>query len=163
MVLAVGTRLQDFTTGSWALFKSKPKLIQLNVAAYDAWKHNALPLVGDASRLLSVLENLLDNAVKATAPGGRIELRTGPRPGLSVCDDGVGIPREALARIFEPGVSLVPGGFGLGLSLCREIVRRHGGRIEVDSRPGRTRFRVQLPPFHVPGEDDARDGLHPAG
>jgi two-component system OmpR family sensor kinase len=122
-----------------------------------------LPLIGDASRLLSVLENLLDNAAKATAPGGRIELRTGPRPGLEVTDDGAGIPPAELARIFEPGVSLVPGGFGLGLSLCREIVRRHGGRIEVDSRPGRTRFRVLLTPFHVPGEGDERAGFDPAG
>jgi 3D-(3,5/4)-trihydroxycyclohexane-1,2-dione acylhydrolase (decyclizing) len=59
VVLAIGTRLQDFTTGSWALFKSKPKLIQLNVAAYDAWKHNALPLVGDARVTLPLLSAAL--------------------------------------------------------------------------------------------------------
>jgi hypothetical protein len=122
-----------------------------------------LRLVGDASRLLSVVENLLDNAVKATAPGGCIGVRTGAGPWLEVTDDGVGIPSAERARIFEPGVALAPGGFGLGLSLCREIVRRHGGRIELASRPGRTSFRVVLPPFHVPGEDDARDDFDPAG
>jgi signal transduction histidine kinase len=131
-----------------------------------------LPLVGDASRLTSVLENLLDNAVRATSPGRRIRVSTrvgaGEEPGgpcvwLEVADDGVGIPAGALERVFEPGVAFVPGGFGLGLSLCREIVRRHGGRIEVASRPGSTCFRVRLPQFHVPGESDARDGLDPAG
>lgn len=131
-----------------------------------------LPLVGDASRLASVLENLLDNAVRATAPGRRIEVSTaagpvegagGPSAVIEVADDGVGIPAGALERVFEPGVAFVPGGFGLGLSLCREIVRRHGGRIEVASRPGSTRFRVRLPQFHVAGESDARDGIDPAG
>jgi signal transduction histidine kinase len=131
-----------------------------------------LPLVGDASRLASVLENLLDNAVRATVPGRRIEVSTaadpaeragGPGALVEVADDGVGIPAGSLERVFEPGVAFVPGGFGLGLSLCREIVRRHGGRIEVASRPGSTRFRVRLPQFHDPGESDARDGIDPAG
>ncbi|HVO01985.1 MAG TPA: 3D-(3,5/4)-trihydroxycyclohexane-1,2-dione acylhydrolase (decyclizing) [Candidatus Cybelea sp.] len=59
LVLAIGTRLQDFTTGSWNLFKARPKLIQLNVAPYDAWKHNALPLIGDARVTLPLLSAAL--------------------------------------------------------------------------------------------------------
>jgi signal transduction histidine kinase len=115
-----------------------------------------LPVLGDPSRLLSVMENLLDNAVKATGPGRRIVLRSrlerpraagGPRAIVEVEDDGAGIDAERAARIFEPGVAFAPGGFGLGLSLCREIVRLHGGAIELESRPGRTIFRVRIPVF----------------
>jgi len=59
LVLAIGTRLQDFTTGSWNLFKARPKLIQLNVAAHDAWKHSALPVIGDARVTLPLLSAAL--------------------------------------------------------------------------------------------------------
>jgi 3D-(3,5/4)-trihydroxycyclohexane-1,2-dione acylhydrolase (decyclizing) len=59
LVLAIGTRLQDFTTGSWNLFKARPKLVQLNVAGYDAWKHGALPLIGDAKVTLPLLSQAL--------------------------------------------------------------------------------------------------------
>ncbi|HVH05955.1 MAG TPA: HAMP domain-containing sensor histidine kinase, partial [Myxococcota bacterium] len=115
-----------------------------------------LPVLGDPSRLLSVMENLLDNAVKATEPGQRIVLCSrlerpregcGPRAIVEVEDEGQGIEADCAARIFEPGVAFAPGGFGLGLSLCREIVRLHGGTIEVESRPRRTLFRVRIPVF----------------
>jgi 3D-(3,5/4)-trihydroxycyclohexane-1,2-dione acylhydrolase (decyclizing) len=59
LVLAIGTRLQDFTTGSWNLFKAGPKLVTINVAGYDAWKHNALPVVGDARVTLQLLSAAL--------------------------------------------------------------------------------------------------------
>jgi signal transduction histidine kinase len=115
-----------------------------------------LPVLGDPGRLVSVIENLLDNAVKATRPGQRIVLRSrlergggagGPRAVLEVEDEGGGVDPERAARVFEPGVAFTPGGFGLGLSLCREIVRLHGGTIELESRPGRTCFRVRIPVF----------------
>jgi signal transduction histidine kinase len=119
-----------------------------------------LPLIGDPSRLLSVVENLVDNSARANGKDGRIEVRswlepTSEFPGGqgSVCfeveDDGPGIPPERLESIFEPGVSFSQGGFGLGLALCREIVRRHSGTIEVESEPGCTLFRVRLPQFHA--------------
>jgi signal transduction histidine kinase len=119
-----------------------------------------LPVLGDPSRLLSVVENLLDNAVKATRPGQRITLRSrlerarvgvGPRAVIEVEDAGEGIDAERASQIFEPGVAFTPGGFGLGLSLCREIVRLHGGAIELESRPGRTVFRVRIPLFASAG------------
>jgi 3D-(3,5/4)-trihydroxycyclohexane-1,2-dione acylhydrolase (decyclizing) len=59
VILAIGTRLQDFTTGSWALFKSSARLIQLNVNGHDAWKHDALPLIGDARAAVSALSTQL--------------------------------------------------------------------------------------------------------
>lgn len=129
-----------------------------------------LPMLGDPSRLLSVVENLLDNAVKATGPGQMIEVHTSLAAGeshgsaqvrLDVIDEGRGIPPDRLDAIFQPGVGLEPGGFGLGLSLCREIVRMHGGTIEVSSRPGRTTFCVRVPQFRL-GEGDHDNSVHSA-
>ncbi len=122
-----------------------------------------LPILGDPGRLLSVIENLLDNAVKATRPGQRITLRSrlergsprGPHAVVEVEDEGSGIEPERAARVFEPGVAYTPGGFGLGLSLCREIVRLHGGTIELESRPGLTVFRLRIPVFAGDPEREA--------
>jgi len=111
-----------------------------------------LPLVADATRIASLIENLLDNAWKATAPGGRVVLRTalarrreGPAVVLEVEDDGGGVPPELGNEIFEPGAGCFREGFGLGLTLCRDVAAAHGGAIEVESAPGRTVFRVELP------------------
>ena len=120
-----------------------------------------LPLMADPVRIASLVENLLDNAVKATAQGGAVRVRTalaarGTAPGawvaIEVEDDGIGIPPELGAEIFEPGVGRFRSGFGLGLALCRDVVSAHGGSFAVESAPGRTVFRVELPQLG-PGED----------
>lgn len=118
-------------------------------------------MVGDPTRLGSLIENLLDNAAKATGPGGRVRARAmleravspirGPWVCLEVEDDGQGVDPAHISQIFEPGVSFSQGGFGLGLSLCREIARMHGGDIHVQSEPGRTIFCVRLPQFGEAG------------
>jgi two-component system nitrogen regulation sensor histidine kinase GlnL len=122
--------------------------------------HARLPLVGDSVRLVSLIENLLDNAARATGEAGRIAVRSellAPRPAAGVVrmrfeveDDGAGIPPDLADEIFEPGVGTFCGGFGLGLALCRDVVSLHCGEIEVESQPGRTVFRVVLP--QVPDE-----------
>lgn len=111
-----------------------------------------LPMLGDPVRLASLLENLIDNACKATRHGGRVELRTtlvaapaAARVVLEIEDDGVGIPPDLGEDIFEPGVGAFRQGFGLGLALCRDVAAAHGGAIAVASAPGRTVFRVALP------------------
>lgn len=129
-----------------------------------------LPMLADPSRLLSVVENLIDNAVKATQEGQGISIRTslevrghyGNWVHVEVVDEGRGIPPDQTEQIFEPGVGFGPSGFGLGLSLCRQIVRMHGGAIEVSSRPGSTRFQIRLPQFH-PREGDDGNGFDPVG
>jgi hypothetical protein len=112
-----------------------------------------LPLLGDPVRLLSLVQNLLDNALRATGGGGRVTVRSSLRDArfavLEVEDDGVGVSPELGDEIFEPGVGAFPGGCGLGLALCREAVSLHAGEIQVESRPGRTVFRVLLP--QLPG------------
>jgi len=110
---------------------------------------------GDRSRLTQVIVNLLDNAIKYTAPGGSVSLRTEARSGsaiLEVADTGAGIPAEALAHVFERFFRVrqdrlaADGGAGLGLAIVKSICSAHGGQVEVESAVGRgSRFRVTLP------------------
>ena len=135
---------------------------------HDLWR---LPMLADPSRILSVVENLLDNAVKATQEGQGISVRTslerdrshrGNWVQIEFLDEGHGIPPDQLGQIFEPGVGFEGSGFGLGLSLCREIVRMHGGTIDVASRRGCTVFRIRLPQFRS-GEGDDSNSFDPPG
>jgi len=100
-------------------------------------------VLADRQQIQRAIINLLTNAIRATAAGGTITVRGEERGGqvaFSVTDTGAGIPREYLARIFEPFVQ-VPnapqGGSGLGLTIARRIVEAHGGRLTVQSEPGR--------------------------
>ncbi|OEZ99956.1 sensor histidine kinase [Duganella sp. HH101] len=104
------------------------------------------------SQLNQVVMNLVVNAAHALGPGrGRITLRTGAGDDavwFSVSDTGSGIAPDHLERLFEPFFTTKPAGHGtgLGLALVRDIVHKHGGRIEVSSELGRgTSFRVVLP------------------
>jgi heavy metal sensor kinase len=114
---------------------------------------------GDAAQLRQVFGNLLDNALRHTPEGGRVAvtLRTDAESGaavVTVSDTGCGIEREHLDHVFDrfykadaarTRVETARGG-GLGLAICRSIVQRHGGRITVDSEPGRgSTFTVRLP------------------
>lgn len=104
------------------------------------------PLLGDASLLREVLQNLLDNAIQYTPPGGRIRVSAtaGAREAMvTVSDTGIGIPLADQERIFErfyrvdAARSREAGGTGLGLSIAKHIVDVHGGRIWVESQVGR--------------------------
>ena len=110
------------------------------------------PLEAYGSELNQVWTNLIDNAVQAMDGAGEITITTaqkGEETTIAICDSGPGIPRDIQGRIFEPFFTTKPpgSGTGLGLNLVYNIVvHRHGGRIEVDSVPGRTCFTVTLPP-----------------
>lgn len=106
-------------------------------------------VVGNAEQLDAVVENLVRNAFHHGGPGVKVGLVAwieGDRTGCDVIDDGVGISPANLPRVFDRFFTTdrEGGGTGLGLALARAVVRAHGGTIEVDSRPGRTRFRVSL-------------------
>jgi PAS domain S-box-containing protein len=101
------------------------------------------PVLVDRDQIERVIVNLVSNAARATPAGGTITLlaaRRGGEVAISITDTGVGIPRDYLARIFEPFVQ-VPnapaGGSGLGLAISRRIVEAHGGQLTVQSEPGR--------------------------
>lgn len=110
---------------------------------------------GDRAALKQALRIFLDNALKYTSEDGRVTLscvREGAFARLSVEDDGVGIAREDLRRVFDRFYRTPDArgsdvdGHGLGLSIARMIVQAHGGRIEVQSRPGAgSRFHILLP------------------
>jgi signal transduction histidine kinase len=106
---------------------------------------------GSRRELEQVLLNLLINAAQAIEGGGVVRVSTavhGREVEIAVADTGCGIPGELLERIFDPFFTTKPAGegTGLGLSISHEIVRRHGGRILVDSDVGRgTEVRIRLP------------------
>jgi len=101
-----------------------------------------LTVTGDEDLLLSLLTNLIDNARKASAPGSTITL-IAYSEGLYVQDEGCGIAPEEQKKILEPFYMVdkartrQEGGAGLGLALCAQIARLHGGRIEIESIPGK--------------------------
>lgn len=106
-------------------------------------------IVTDGDRVLQVITNLLKNAFRWTPDGGRIGVALESANGtvrVDVTDTGPGIPREDAQRIFSPFVSHDTQGTGLGLPIARELAGALGGRIELDTEPGRgSRFRLVLP------------------
>lgn len=114
------------------------------------------PVAADKDRLDQVLANLIGNAVKFTAPGGRIKITVGPAAGgqikTTVADSGSGIPAEDQPRIFErfyrvdKARSRSQGGTGLGLSIAKQIIEAHGGHIWLTSTVGKgTEVSFTLP------------------
>jgi PAS domain S-box-containing protein len=111
--------------------------------------------IGDRDRIEQVLVNLIDNAVKYSPDGGEVVVSTVPAAAsvrVEVADQGIGIPPAEQEAVFEkfyrgdPQHRAVPGGTGLGLYICRELVQRMGGTIGVRSRPGGgSTFWFQLP------------------
>jgi heavy metal sensor kinase len=112
-------------------------------------------ILGDCDRIKQLLINLVDNAIKYTPQGGKVVLglrRADGWAALTITDSGIGIPPQDLAHIFErfyrvdKARSRAAGGAGLGLSIVQWIVQAHGGRIDVQSEPGKgTTFTVWLP------------------
>lgn len=114
-------------------------------------RHEERPLTArfDEAQMKQVLFNVLLNAIDASHPGDRVEIRSERRDGemtLSIVDHGVGVARDDLPRIFDPFYSTKERGTGLGLTIAHTIVKEHGGRVRFDSEKGRgTTFRITLP------------------
>jgi two-component system sensor histidine kinase VicK len=113
------------------------------------------PVAADAEQLRQVLDNVIENAVKYSPGGGTVSVRLAPAEThlrFAVADEGLGIPPSERSRIFEkfyrldPGMSRGIGGTGLGLYICRELVRRVDGRIWVEPNGDRgSIFYVDIP------------------
>jgi CheY-like chemotaxis protein len=138
----------------------------------DVW-----PVEADEGQMSQALGNLLINAVQAMPGGGEVtfacdNVRAGDSPAHSsgdgefvrivVHDEGIGIPGEHLANIFDPYYSTKQTGSGLGLSTVYSIVKKHGGEIFVHSTPGEgTTFTIYLPASHHRSLDEAAADLFP--
>jgi len=123
----------------------------------------------DANRIVQVLSNLLNNALKFTPANGEIRVRiekSADHPGyvvVSVRDTGRGIAPEQLPLVFERLYQVADdddathGGLGMGLSICRDLVAQHGGEIWATSRPGEgATFTFTLPQADAPCEAEPR-------
>jgi signal transduction histidine kinase len=103
----------------------------------------------DGDRVLQIISNLLANAFRWTPDGGSITLELAAENGrvaVEIEDNGPGVPQEERENIFRPFFSRDGGGTGLGLAIAHELAHALGGRVEVESEPGRgSRFRLVLP------------------
>ncbi len=133
-----------------------PRAEAMGIQFTTAFSGLPVKVMGDPDRLMQVLDNLLDNALKFTEAGGRVTLTsqvTGEDLQIHVIDTGQGIPAEEQKRIFERFYQVDkarPGGevrgYGLGLSISQQIVAAHGGTLSVTSQPGEgSRFVVKIP------------------
>lgn len=137
-----------------------------NVRFQENYDPSLPPVWGNRDQLIQVVLNLVKNAAEALAGAGtahpEIVLTTGFQHGMRIAvpgtsermnlplyvairDNGPGIPDDISPHLFEPFVTSKASGSGLGLSLVAKIIGDHGGLIEVDSKPGRTEFRLHLP------------------
>jgi two-component system nitrogen regulation sensor histidine kinase GlnL len=135
-----------------------------NITFSEEYDPSLPPVLGNRDQLIQVFLNLIKNASEALdrTPKGEIRITTAFRPGIRIAvqgvsqrislpleivieDNGPGIPSDLLPILFDPFVTTKSNGTGLGLALVAKIVGDHGGVIDCDSRPGRTRFRVLLP------------------
>ena len=109
----------------------------------------------DKAMVSTIIRNLISNAVKFTKSGGAIDIRSEQDSTsviISVSDTGIGIPPQTISKLFRIDANVTTkgtdneSGTGLGLMLCKEFVDKHGGKIEVESEPGKgTSFKVYLP------------------
>lgn len=159
--------LSEANAGTLTLKREAVDLIGLLEGVVDLYQHVAeekaivvsldvpagIRLIGDRGRLRQVMANLLDNAIKYTPIGGRIDLQTSLEMSdvvISITDTGVGLTPAELSkiwdRLYRGAQARSERGLGLGLSLVKAIVEAHGGRVEAMSSPGGgATFRVILP------------------
>jgi len=119
------------------------------IAIYKNYTPEIPPFSFDAELMERVLYNLILNAAQATSPGGAVTVKTRAEAGMaeiSVIDRGSGIDAKNLGAIFNPFFTTKPQGVGLGLAIVSKIIDEHGGKIAVESEPGKgSVFQVLLP------------------
>ena len=153
--IAIESKPVDFRTLVAGVHEDLSLIAESRGITSDIALNGAVTVQGDEVRLRQLLLILLDNALKYTDPGGRVDLslaRVNNRAYLTVSDSGIGIPQADLAHIFERFYRVdrsrehESGGTGLGLAIAHWIVDVHQGNIKVDSKLGRgTKIVVELP------------------
>lgn len=147
-------RIRDVVESIFQLLKSNAEHKQIELINSVDKDHIAN---ADENMIYSVLNNLVSNAIKFTRPGGIVEISSETKDDeliISVQDNGVGIEEENLKNLFELDKSFTtPGtenekGSGLGIILCRDFIKKHGGRVWVESKVNEgTKFYFTLPLF----------------
>jgi PAS domain S-box-containing protein len=130
-----------------AIATARPDAVPAGVTIQADLPAQPLTLEADALRLEQVIGHLISNAIEAQAEGGRVVVRARREPRhlwIEVEDGGPGLP-DPEAPIFDAFYSTKPDGTGLGLAIVHRVVADHDGDINVESRPGATRFRLRLP------------------
>jgi two-component system phosphate regulon sensor histidine kinase PhoR len=152
--LALGPLLQRVAADARSLSAGRHTLVLADMPA------GGVELAGLEAEVHSAVANLVNNAVRYTPAGGRIDITWLPRADgsgeLEVRDSGIGIAREHLPRLTERfyrvdgSRSRETGGTGLGLSIVKHVMQRHGGALDIDSEPGKgSRFRLLWPAGRV--------------
>ncbi len=151
--LVVQNLVEDLAQEWGPLAAAKQQTLTLNVPPTPIFVH------ADRSKIDLALSNVMNNAVKFTPENGHIALQVISHTGrveIAVVDDGVGIPKEELGRVFERFYQVEDhltrhyGGLGLGLAIAKEVIEQHGGRIWAESGDGQgSRFRITLPTVYV--------------
>jgi two-component system, NtrC family, sensor histidine kinase HydH len=141
------TRLDDLAAELVDFFGPTAKAANIDVRLYPS--PGVPPALLDRDLFRQALLNLMLNAEQAMPDGGEIVLQTrseGETVCLDVIDTGKGIEQADLPKLFRPFHTTKPGGTGLGLATTRNIVRAHGGNVEVQSEPGRgSKFTLRVP------------------
>jgi two-component system, NtrC family, sensor kinase len=141
--------LNEIITESMYLTKKQAEFS--NVRLESMLSEDLPPVFVDKDQIQQTMINLILNAIEATEPGGAITLGTEYSPSNRICiiqveDTGCGIPKEHLNSIFDPFFTTRASGTGLGLAITHSIIEQHGGKITVESTPGKgTSFSIMLP------------------
>jgi two-component system, NtrC family, nitrogen regulation sensor histidine kinase GlnL len=148
------------------------------ITFHEEYDPSLPPVAGNRDQLIQVFLNLVKNAAEALerTPKPEIKFSTAFRPGIRISvqgvadrislpleiiieDNGPGIPPDMVPIIFDPFVTSKANGSGLGLALVAKIIGDHGGVVDMDSRPGRTRFRILLPVATRPQTQETEEVL----
>jgi len=129
---------------------SKMYLIKAQVEVSVDLQPDLPPIIMDFNQISQVLMNLMINSIEAMPEGGKLSITTYWRPEqgqiFEIHDSGTGILEEDKGRIFDPFFTRKPEGTGMGLSISRQIIEKHGALMELDSSPGKgTTFRLIFP------------------
>ena len=168
--LEEATRIPDETVSLSSVAQKEFEQIEPSGAAKGVTVRDSIApdvlVKGDDQQLALMVRNLLDNAVRYTSGGGRVEITVfaeGDSVVLRVSDTGIGIPREAQARIFErfyrvdKARSRERGGTGLGLAIVKHVAELHGGRVDVTSELGEgSVFTARLPSAGLKATEDLK-------
>jgi two-component system phosphate regulon sensor histidine kinase PhoR len=136
-----------------SLIEAKAEL--KNISVRNNVSDNFPPITANRDRLTQIFVNILDNAVKFTPNGGEISINaseSGSYTVVSIQDSGIGVPKDDISRLGErfyrvdKSRSRDLGGTGLGLSIVKHLMIAHGGRMEIESQPGKgTKVSLYFP------------------